>query len=202
MFLLQAANALMLYLAWLLLSGRKGYNHYNAETGEPNDPRLYSNGAPYNTAMLSFYLFGPFWVIYFAIGMVIAFLYDSVKPGERHNARICTYEVMSLFCFLNTTSTKDALFSLKGGWIADGCTIVILSIGIVVVCQGGYSQKKYFRPSQADEYTDEAITSRLWDNICGRIMCPVTSLWIFALSTGKGYTASILRNDFLVNYLG
>lgn len=79
MFLLQAANALMLYLAWLLLSGRKGYNHYNTETGEPNDPRLYSSGAPYNTAMLSFYLFGPCWVVYFAIGMVIAFLYDSVK---------------------------------------------------------------------------------------------------------------------------
>ena len=79
MFVLQAANTIILYLAWLILSRRKGYNHYNTETGEPNDPMFYSNGAPYNTAMLSFYLFGPFWVLYFAIGMVIAFLYDAVK---------------------------------------------------------------------------------------------------------------------------
>jgi hypothetical protein len=79
MCLLQAVNAIILVGAWLLLSGGKGYNLYNTETGEQNDPMLYSNGAPYNTAMLSFYLFGPFWVVYFAIGMVIAFLYDAAK---------------------------------------------------------------------------------------------------------------------------
>lgn len=178
MILLQVANAIILFLAWLMLSGRIGYGHYNTETGEPNEPMFYSNGAPYNTAMLSFYLFGPFWVTYFAIGMVIAFLYDAVKPSEKHNARIW-------------------------GWIADGCTFVMVSIGIVVICQGdGHSQEKFFRPPEADEYTDDAITSRLWDNISGRIMCPVTSLWIFALSTGKGYTAAILRNQFLVHFLG
>ena len=79
MFLLQAANALILCLAWLVLSGSEGYNHYDNETGESNNPMYYSNGAPYNTAMLSFYLFGPFWVLYFVIGMVIAFLYDAVR---------------------------------------------------------------------------------------------------------------------------
>ena len=56
------------------------------------------------------------------------------------------------------------------GQIADGCTFLIFSIGIVVVCQGGYQQKKYFRPPKADTYTEEAITNRLGDNISGIIM--------------------------------
>jgi hypothetical protein len=33
-------------------------------------------------------------------------------------------------------------------------------------------------------------------------MAPLTTLWIFALSTGEGRTASILRSDFLVKTLG
>lgn len=35
-----------------------------------------------------------------------------------------------------------------------------------------------------------------------RIMAPLTTLWIYAMATGEGYTAAILRGDFLVNTLG
>lgn len=33
-------------------------------------------------------------------------------------------------------------------------------------------------------------------------MAPLTTLWIFAMATGEGYTAAILRGDFLVHTLG
>lgn len=42
------------------------------------------------------------------------------------------------------------------------------------------------------------MTNRLWDSICGRFLAPLTTLWIFALSTGEGWTASVLRSKFLV----
>ena len=58
------------------------------------------------------------------------------------------------------------------------------------------------RPDEADFIGDSGAVSRLWDEICARIMAPLTTLWIFALSTGEGRTASILRNDFLVKTLG
>ena len=35
-----------------------------------------------------------------------------------------------------------------------------------------------------------------------RIMAPLTTLWIYSLATGEGYTAVVLRGDFLVNTLG
>ena len=58
------------------------------------------------------------------------------------------------------------------------------------------------RPNEADFIGDSEAVSRLWDEICARIMAPITTLWIFALSTGAGRTASFLRGDFLVNTLG
>lgn len=54
-------------------------------------------------------------------------------------------------------------------------------------------------PKEADNYTDSAVTNRLWDNICGRLVAPLTTLWVFSLSTGKGWTATILRLPVLVN---
>ena len=76
---LQLLNVMILFSAWVLMKRGEGFNHYNSETGEPNDPTDYTDGAPYNIAVLSFYLFGPFWVIYFMIGTVLAFLYDTIK---------------------------------------------------------------------------------------------------------------------------
>lgn len=60
------------------------YNHYDAETGEANPPSEYNNEygsepVVYNAVILSFYLFAPFWMIYFAIGGVLAFIYDAYK---------------------------------------------------------------------------------------------------------------------------
>ena len=62
------------------------YNHYDAETGEANPPSDYNNDygsepVVYNAVILSFYLFAPFWMIYFAIGGVLAFIYDAYKAS-------------------------------------------------------------------------------------------------------------------------
>lgn len=54
------------------------------------------------------------------------------------------------------------------------------------------------RPNDANDYTDTAVTNRLWDSICGRLVAPLTTAWIFALSTGEGFTAYALRSNFLV----
>jgi hypothetical protein len=57
------------------------------------------------------------------------------------------------------------------------------------------------RPQEANNFVDTASINRLWDNVCGRLFAPVTTLWIFALSTGEGWTASILRRPFLVDVI-
>lgn len=57
------------------------------------------------------------------------------------------------------------------------------------------------RPAEANNFTDISSVSRIWDNICGRLFAPITTLWIFSLSTGEGVTASILRTPFLVDTL-
>lgn len=58
------------------------------------------------------------------------------------------------------------------------------------------------RANEADFRGDSEAVSRLWDEICARMMAPLTTLWIFAMSTGEGWTASILRGNFLVKTLG
>lgn len=103
--------------------------------------------------------------------------FDS-RPAEKHNAWIW-------------------------GWVADACTLTMVCLSIVVICQGVEgSEPKYFRPSEANESTDTASINRLWDNIAGRVMCPVTTMWIFSLATGRGFTARLLRSDSLVQTLG
>ena len=81
----------------------------------------------------------------------------------------------------------------------------MIGLSIVIICQPVYDDPqavRWFRPSDADYIGDSSAVARLWDNICGRIMAPLTTLWIFAMSTGDGYTASVLRGDFLVHTLG
>ena len=87
------------------------------------------------------------------------------------------------------------------GWIGDGVTIILISYGIATVLQGTQSNQQvtdhlYMRPD-----VDTAAAIRLWDNIGARLFCPLTTLWIFALSTGEGFTAMLLRSDFLVQKL-
>lgn len=137
---------------------------------------------PSNVAVLSFYLFAPFWALYFIIGISLAFLYDAYKPSERHNARMW-------------------------GWIADSCTLVMIGLSIALICQtiqheGEVPTPYYMRPGAADEFTDNPSIVRLWDNLMGRSMAPLTTLWIFSLSTGEGLTAHVLRGKFLSETLG
>ena len=63
-----------------------------------------------------------------------------------------------------------------------------------------YSTKKtfYLRPDEANNFLDTSFVNRIWSNLCGRFIAPVTTVWMFALSTGKGYTASAFRAPFLV----
>jgi len=121
-------------------------------------------------------LFGPFWMIYFVIGACLAFLYDAYRPAEKHNTRVW-------------------------GWIGDGITFIMISFAIAIVMQGTQNDQQttdhlFLRPD-----ADTSSAFRLWDNIAGRIFCPLTTLWIFALSTGEGYTAKFLRGGFLVEKL-
>lgn len=82
---------------------------------------------PSNVAVLSFYLFGPFWALYFIIGIVLAFLYDAYRPAERHNLYIW-------------------------GWIADSITLIMIGLSIAMICQpiqyyGEEPVPLYMRPS-------------------------------------------------------
>lgn len=145
-------------------------------------PSEYTNGMPSNVAVLAFYLFGPFWALYFIIGISLAFLYDAYMPAERHNAHVW-------------------------GWIADSCSLIMIGLSIAMICQplqhyDADPTPHYMRPGEANEFTDNSSINRLWDNLVGRIMAPLTTLWIFSLSTGKGFTARILRGQFLVETLG
>merc|ERR1712051_449006 len=103
---LLVANVILLLVAWgLLTSGifGPGYNHYDKETGLPNPASEYTDGHVQNAWALSFYLFGPFWMLYFVIGAALAFLYDATRPAEKHNAWIW-------------------------GWVADACALITIGL--------------------------------------------------------------------------
>lgn len=131
-----------------------------------------------NAVILGFYLFAPFWMIYFVAGMCAAFLYDAVRPAEQPTAR-------------------------RWGHVADSITVVMLLVSIAHVAQGYFphgadisrvSLEPFFmRPDAADTFADPAAVNRIWDNIYARLFAPITLLWIFSLSTGQGVTASLLR---------
>jgi len=84
MFWLQVLNAIILVAAWFSMRKAPGYNHYDPETGEANDPSEYDNAhgsdpVVYNAVILSFYLFAPFWALYFVMGGVLAFIYGETS---------------------------------------------------------------------------------------------------------------------------
>merc|ERR1712127_96610 len=89
--------------------------------------------------------------------------------------------------------------------VTDACTLIQLGITITIILQPKYDDpdnERWFRPEDANFIGDASSANRIWDNIAGRIMCPLTTLWIYGMATGEGYTAMILRNDFLVQTLG
>eukprot|EP00594_Rhizosolenia_setigera_P007038 CAMPEP_0178952316 /NCGR_PEP_ID=MMETSP0789-20121207/7736_1 /TAXON_ID=3005 /ORGANISM="Rhizosolenia setigera, Strain CCMP 1694" /LENGTH=1269 /DNA_ID=CAMNT_0020633331 /DNA_START=617 /DNA_END=4426 /DNA_ORIENTATION=- len=172
---LQLLNLSLLLLTWFLVQDYSGYNHYD-EYGSRNSVDEHTDGELGNWIGLGWYLFSPFWILYFVIGAVLAFSYDAFRPSER---------------------TRHYLWA----YIADGITVLMLLWSIVIICQGNVtydaSRVWFLRPDSADNFTDIVIVNRLWDNICGRLFAPITSLWIFSLATGEGYTASILKSSFL-----
>jgi len=175
-------NAAIISVAWFTMKGGEGFGHYDAITGKKNSPEDYTDGALSNIYVLSFYLFGPFWALYFVIGACTAFLYDAYRPADRHSAHIW-------------------------GWIADAITLVMVNLSVLYILQGTsvYGEppkEKFMRPDEANQFSDNAVVNRLWDNLIGRSMAPLTTLWIFAFSTGHGWTAAVLRNSFLVKTLG
>jgi hypothetical protein len=178
---LMVLNAAILVGAWYGWKDAEGYNHYNPVTGLNNPVEEYNDASGHNAGVLSFYLFGPFWMLYFVIGACTAFLYDAYRPAERHSAWVW-------------------------GYIADGCTLIMLALSATYIAQGlqtyGELPEAFnARPDEANEFTDNLTTNRIWDNMNGRLMCPLTTLWIFSLSTGQGVTAALLRQEFLVETL-
>lgn len=174
MIVLQVLNEVIVVVAWFSMRNGEGY-----VKGGP-DPEPGSGPIVSNAAVLSFYLFTPFWALYFVMGAVLAFIYDTYKPGEKHNAYIW-------------------------GYIADICTLAMLALTAVLIAQPeNYTgEDKMFRPELANNSsTDTESVYRLWSDISGRLLAPLTTLWIFGLSTGEGFTAKLLRNDFWVNTLG
>ncbi len=158
-----------------------GYGFFDQLTGEKLTPTLHQAEVADkdNAVILGFYLFAPFWMVYFVAGMCAAFLYDAIRPAESKNAHIW-------------------------GRIADSITLIMILVSIAHVAQGYFphgadltkvSLESFFmRPDAADTFADPAVVNRIWDNIYARLFAPITLLWIFCLSTGQGVTARLLRS--------
>jgi hypothetical protein len=59
----------------------------------------------------------------------------------------------------------------------------------------------FMRPSQANNFGKPAARMRIWDNIAPRLFAPVTTLWLFALSTGQGFTTRFFKLNFVTTVL-
>lgn len=157
-----------------------GYGFFDPLTGDravPADGQMEAAGKD-NAVILGFYLFAPFWMVYFVAGMCAAFLYDAIRPAEKLRAHIW-------------------------GYVADTITVLMILVSVAHVAQGYFPQGTdasavslepfFMRPEAADTFADPATVNRIWDNIYARLFAPITLLWIFALSTGQGVTARVLR---------
>jgi len=173
MALMQIINLFILIFSWFLFQNYSGYNHFD-ENGNMNNPKEFTDGKIGNFVVLGWYLFSPFWMIYFFLGILVAFLYDAYWPAECKHSHVW-------------------------GYVADGCSILMLVWSIIIICQGTTYNHWILRPEAANSNTDVAIVNRLWDSICGRLVAPITTLWLFSLATGKGWTASIFRSTYLVH---
>jgi peptidoglycan/LPS O-acetylase OafA/YrhL len=184
-------NMAILLGFWFLVKDTPGYNHFDSETGKPtaNAPTAFDSGgrdaAQFNNAVvLTYYLFSPFWILYFIAGVCTAFLYDALRPAEQHS-------------------------SWMWGVVADVITLIIIVVSIAHIAQGykhhsaaGVSTFDFpLRPSEGDSFSDSRSVARIWDNIYARLFAPLTLLWVFAMCTGRGITAYIASNKFLVETL-
>ena len=62
-----------------------GAGFYDQVTGlktVPNAAQL-ATASQDNAVILGFYLFAPFWMVYFIVGACAAFLYDAIRPAEK-----------------------------------------------------------------------------------------------------------------------
>ena len=79
MIALQILNFLIIFTAFVVMREGEGYSPSEIEDKQQSEQTFVTDGMTYNVAVLSFYIFGPFWILYFVIGGVLAFLYDSIK---------------------------------------------------------------------------------------------------------------------------
>ena len=196
-------NVAILVLFWHLVKDEGGYRHFDSTTGLINFPQHAPGAVPItaeqradaernNAYILGYYLFAPFWYTYFAVGMCTAFIYDAYRPAETRSA-------------------------WAWGWVADSITVILLAVSVAHIAQGsrphggGLNQHNRpkqlsldgfaLRPDEGDTYTDNLAVARIWDNIWGRLFAPLTTLWVFALSTGRGATAWVFSREFLAKSL-
>lgn len=176
-------NAVVLLSFWYgYAADGTGHRLLDQTTGEilTPTPEQLAMADKDNAVMLGFYLFSPFWMIYFLAGMGAAFLYDALRPSEQRNPRIW-------------------------GHVADAITLLIIFVSAVHVALGYFPydpsivpaalEPSLIRPDAADTLAAPGIVNRMWDTIGSRLFAPITLLWVFALSTGQGMTARILRGD-------
>lgn len=176
-----AANALIILGFWYGYAlEATGYGLFDPLTGmrlTPNAEQVAEAGKD-NAIILGFYLFAPFWMIYFVAGMCAAFLFDAIRPAEGSKAKLW-------------------------GYVADAITVFIIIVSVGHVAQGYFHYGPnvtqvaldpfFMRPEAANSFADPSTVNRIWDNIYARLFAPITLLWIFALSTGQGMTARVLK---------
>jgi hypothetical protein len=95
-------NTIILVTTWFVSKDYRGYNHYDEFTGTKTSMELREDASKHNAGVLAWYLFSPFWIIYFAIGAVSAFLYDAFRPTEKTRVWCWGYvaDTCSLFIIL------------------------------------------------------------------------------------------------------
>ena len=101
-------NTALILGTWFAANDSDGYNHYDKVSGEKNIVSEYEDASTYNALSLAWYLFSPFWMVYFVIGAATAFLYDAYRPTEKSNFYIW-------------------------GYVADICTILVILWSILLV---------------------------------------------------------------------
>lgn len=171
-----AVNVVILLVFWYGYAvDATGFVQYDPLTGKamPSTAAQIEMAGKDNAVILGFYLFAPFWMVYFMAGMCAAFVYDAVRPAEQRRAHIW-------------------------GYIADAITVLIIAVSVAHVAQGyiphdDTARTFFMRPEAANSFADPAAVFRIWDDVYPRLFAPITLLWIFALSTGQGLTARVLR---------
>ncbi|WP_130930816.1 AMP-binding protein [Pseudomonas sp. Sample_24] len=176
-------NVLILLGFWYgYAKNATGYGFFDQSTGEkliPSAQQMDSADTD-NAVLLGFYLFSPFWMVYFVVGMCVAFLFDAVRPYNQARAYLWGYVADAITLLVVAVSTAHIL----QGYIPHGSAVSQASLDTF-----------FLRPEAANNFADPGIVNRIWDEVASRLFAPITLLWLFALSTGQGLTAKILRSN-------